>query len=280
MNLSAARVKAPISRDAAAMTAAIQVEGVTIEYDGKKALQGLDWRVGAGESWAVVGPNGAGKTSLMSMLNGYKWPTQGTVRVLGRKFGDCDLRELRTKIGMVSSFMESWVRGDEPVLELVVSGKYGATRLFRKISPSESRRAVSLLKVLGCDEHVGKVSKELSQGERQRVMIARTLMADARLLILDEPCEGLDLGAREKFLAGLARLAKARLTTMVYVTHRTDEIPTGFGHVMLLKNGRVLAAGRIETTLTAANLSACFELPVRLEVLGGRYYTLVDSRQP
>jgi iron complex transport system ATP-binding protein len=259
------------------MTAAIEVEGVTIEYDGKKALQDLDWRVMAGESWAVVGPNGAGKTSLMSMLNGYKWPTQGTVRVLGQKFGDCDLRELRTRIGMVSSFLETWVRGDEPVLELVVSGKYGATRLFRKISPSEKKRAVSLLRVLGCEEHIGKRSKELSQGERQRVMIARTLMADAALLILDEPCEGLDLGARENFLGGLSRLAKARLTTMVYVTHRTDEIPPGFNHAMLLKGGRVLAAGKIESTLTADNLSACFEIPVRLERLGGRYYTLVES---
>ena len=155
------------------MTTAIDVEDVTIEYDGKKALQGLDWRVRAGESWAVVGPNGAGKTSLMSMLNGYKWPTEGTVRVLGQKFGECDLRELRTRIGMVSSFLETWVRGDEPVLELVVSGKYGATRLFRKISSSEKKRAISLLRVLGCEEHAGKRSKELSQGERQRVMIAR-----------------------------------------------------------------------------------------------------------
>lgn len=259
------------------MSGAIDVRNVTIEYDGKKALQDLTWRVRAGESWAVVGPNGAGKTSLMSMLNGYKWPTQGTVRVLGQKFGECDLRELRTRIGMVSSFLESWVRGDEPVIELVVSGKYGATRVFRKVTPAERRRAVSLLRVLGCDENVGKRSKELSQGERQRVMIARTLMADAKLLILDEPCEGLDLGAREKFLGGLARLAKAELVTMVYVTHRTDEIPSSFTHAMLLKGGRVLAAGRIEETLTSANLSACFELPVRLEKLGGRYYTLVDA---
>jgi iron complex transport system ATP-binding protein len=259
------------------MSRAISVKRVTIEYEGKRALQGLDWSVSSGESWAVVGPNGAGKTTLMSLLNGYRWPTQGTVEVLGMKFGECDLRELRTRIGMVSSFLEPWVRGDEPVMELVVSGKYGATRLWRKVTPAERRRALSLLKVLGCEDKVEKRSKELSQGERQRVMIARTLMADAELLILDEPCEGLDLGAREKFLAGLSRLAKAQLTTMVYVTHRTDEIPLGFNHAMILKEGKALAAGRIETTLTSKNLSECYNLPVRMQKLGGRYYTLIDA---
>lgn len=259
------------------MVKAIDVRHATIEYDGRKALQDLDWQVRSGESWAVVGPNGAGKTSLMSMLNGYKWPTEGTVRVLGQKFGECDLRELRTRIGMVSSFMENWIRGDEPVLELVVSGKYGATRLFRKIGTSEKKRAASLLRVLGCEDKIERRSKELSQGERQRVMIARTLMADAKLLILDEPCEGLDLGAREKFLGGLARLAESRLTTMIYVTHRTDEIPPSFTHAMLLKGGKALAAGEIEETLTSENMSACFDLRVRLEKLGGRYYTLVDA---
>jgi iron complex transport system ATP-binding protein len=259
------------------MSGAISVKHVTVDYDGKRALQDLNWSVRSGESWAVVGPNGAGKTTLMSMLNGYRWPTKGTVEVLGSRFGECDLRELRTRIGMVSSFLEGWVRGDERVLDLVVSGKYGSTRLWRKVTPAEKRRATSLLKVLGCEDQVDKRSKELSQGERQRVLIARTLMADAELLILDEPCEGLDLGAREKFLGGLSRLAKAKLTTMVYVTHRTDEIPPGFTHAMLLKGGRALAAGKIERTLTAENLSACFDLPVRLERLGGRYYTLIDS---
>jgi iron complex transport system ATP-binding protein len=259
------------------MSRAISVKHVTVEYDGKKALQDLDWNVRGGESWAVVGPNGAGKTTLMSMLNGYRWPTEGTVEVLGSKFGDCDLRELRTRIGMVSSFLDAWVPEDERVLDLVVTGKYGSTRLWRKITPAERRRAVSLLKVLGCEDQVDKLSKELSQGERQRVLIARTLMADAELLILDEPCEGLDLGAREKFVGGLSRLAKAKVTTMLYVTHRTDEIPPGFTHAMLLKDGRALAAGKIEETLTARNLSTCFELQVRLERVGGRYYTLIDS---
>jgi iron complex transport system ATP-binding protein len=263
----------PDGRDT--MRAAIDIRDVTVEFEGKKALQGVSWRAQRGESWAVVGPNGAGKTTLMSMINGYRWPSSGTMKVLGQTFGECDLRELRTRIGLVSSFLEGWVGSDERVLDIVVSGKYGATRLWNKATAQEKKRATSLLKVLGCEEYATRRSGELSQGERQRVMLARTLMADAELLILDEPCEGLDLGAREKFLGGLTRLADARFVTMVYITHRTDEIPSSFTHAMLLKGGRVMAAGKIETTLTDLNMSECFGLPVRIERLGGRYYTLV-----
>ena len=227
----------------------------------------------------MVGPNGAGKTTLMSMLNGYRWPTEGTVEVLGSKFGECDLRELRTRIGMVSSFLEAWVRGNERVLELVVSGKYGATRLWKRVSSAERRRAVSLLKVLGCEDHAGQevegalTGREAEGHDSEDADGGRGAPHPRRAL------RGARPRGAEKFLGGLSRLAKARLTTMVYVTHRTDEIPPGFNHALLLKGGRVLAAGKIESTLTAANLSACFELPVRLERLGGRYYTLIDSKQ-
>jgi iron complex transport system ATP-binding protein len=258
------------------MADAISLKGVTVEYEGKKAVQDLTWSVKKGESWALVGPNGSGKTTLMSLINGYKWPTEGAVKVLGNTFGECDLRELRTRVGMVSSFLDTWVRPNQRVLELVVSGKYGSTRLWKTVTAAERRRALSLLKVLGCLDQADKRSKELSQGERQRVLLARTLMADAELLILDEPCEGLDLGAREKFLQGLSRLAKARLVTMVYVTHRTDEIPQGFTNAMLLRDGKPVASGKIAKALTSENLTKCFGLPVRLVRLGGRFYTLVD----
>lgn len=257
------------------MRDAIVMKNVTLEYEGKRALQNLDWTVERGESWALVGPNGAGKTSLVRLVNGYSWPSEGEVEVLGSRFGECDLRELRRRVGTVSSLLEDWVSDNADVLELVVSGKYGATRLWKRPEEAERRRALSLLKVLGCDDQVGKKMKQLSQGEKQRVMIARTLMADADLLILDEPCEGLDLTAREKFLAGLARLAKEKVVTMVYVTHRTDEIPEGFANAILLKGGRVLAAGKTEEVLTGKNLTACFETKVRVRRLGGRYYTLV-----
>jgi iron complex transport system ATP-binding protein len=178
---------------------------------------------------------------------------------------------------MVSAYLDGWIPEDEKVLDLVVSGKYGSTRIWKKATPSEVRRATSLLDDLGCGDHVQKRVKEISQGERQKVMIARALMADARLLLLDEPCGGLDLGAREQFLDGLTRLARRGDTAMIYVTHRTEEIPSGFTHALLLKQGRVLASGPIADTLTGKNLSSCFDVGVRLETVNGRYYTIVTS---
>jgi iron complex transport system ATP-binding protein len=259
------------------MQSAVRLRGVVLEYAGKTALRGVDWTVLAGESWAVIGPNGAGKTSLMSIINGYAWPTEGSAEILGNRFGETDLRDLRTQIGMVSAYLDGWIPEDERVLDLVVSGKYGSTRIWKKATPSEVRRAASLLDDLGCGDHVQKRVKEISQGERQKVMIARALMADARLLLLDEPCGGLDLGAREQFLDGLTRLARRGDTAMIYVTHRTEEIPSGFTHALLLKQGKVLASGPIADTLTGKNLSSCFDVGVRLETVNGRYYTIVTS---
>src|ERR1700722_13597014 len=217
------------------METAVRLRGVVLEYAGKTALRGIDWTVSKGESWAVMGPNGAGKTSLMSIINVYACPTEGVADNLGNRFGETDLRDLRMQIGMVSAYLDGWIPEDEKVLDLVVSGKYGSTRIWNKATAPEVRRAVSLLEEIGCGDHIQKRVKEISQGERQKVMIARALMADARLLLLDEPCGGLDLGAREQFLDGLTRLAGRGDTAMVYVTHRTEEIPSGFTHALLLK---------------------------------------------
>ncbi|MDA4113142.1 MAG: ATP-binding cassette domain-containing protein [Thaumarchaeota archaeon] len=259
------------------MESAVRLRGVVLEYAGKTALRGIDWTVLRGESWAVIGPNGAGKTSLMSIINGYAWPTEGSAEILGNRFGETDLRDLRTQIGMVSAYLDGWIPDDEKVLDLVVSGKYGSTRIWKKPRPSEVRRVASLLEDLGCGDHIQKRVKEISQGERQKVMIARALMADARLLLLDEPCGGLDLGAREQFLDGLTRLAGRGDTAMIYVTHRTEEIPSGFTHALLLKAGKILASGPIADTLTGEKLSSCFDVGVRLETVNGRYYTIVTS---
>jgi iron complex transport system ATP-binding protein len=261
------------------MDCAVRLRGVTLEYAGMTALRGIDWVVRAGESWAVIGPNGAGKTSLMSVINGYVWPTEGDVEILGNRFGETDLRDLRTRTGMVSAYLDGWIPEDERVLDVVLSGKHGSTRIWRKAARGETRRAASLLNSLGCHEQVGKRIRELSQGERQKVMIARALIANASLLLLDEPCEGLDLGAREQFLDGLSRLAARHRTAMIYVTHRTDEIPSGFTHALLLRAGKVLASGPIEDTLTGKNLSSCFDVGVRLERVSGRYYTIVSGER-
>ncbi len=254
----------------------IGLSSVTLEYEGKTALVDVDWEVGRGESWALIGPNGAGKTSMLSIINGYRWPTKGTVEVLGKRFGQTDLRELRTHVGLITAYLEDWIPPDERVVDLVVSGKYGATRVWNVVTRAERARAESLLRLVGCGEHARKRVNQLSQGERQKALIARALMSDAKLLVLDEPCEGLDLRARESFLDGLSRLAKRHETALVYVTHRIDEIPAGFSHALLLKEGRVLASGEMEDTLTSENLSRCFGVGVRLQKAEGRYYAIVE----
>lgn len=249
---------------------------VTLEYEGKTVLTDFSWKVRPGESWAFIGPNGAGKTSAISIINGHRWPTIGEVEVLGKRFGEADLRELRTHVGVISSYLEGWIPPNERVVDLVVSGKYGSTRMWKRPTAAEKVRAESLLRFVGSGEHVHKKVNELSQGERQKVLIARSMMSKAELLVLDEPCDGLDMGARESFLDSLSKLARERRKSLVYVTHRIDEIPAGFTHALLLKEGRTLASGRIERALTSENLSRCFGVGVRLEHLDGRYYAVVE----
>ena len=257
--------------------AVISLSDVSLVLDGKKVLSHVDWTVMPRENWVVIGPNGAGKTSLLSIINGYRWPSSGTVSVLGRKFGEADLRELRTETGLVSSYLDSMV-GDEKVTEYVISGKFGSTRMWSKVRPADIDRAISLLRAIGCFEHKGKALSELSQGERQKVAIARALMAKPRLLVLDEPCEGLDIASRESFLTGLApMLLKAAGPSFIEVTHRTEDIPPGFTHALLLRKGKVLASGQIATTLTSMNLTRCLGTRVELTRLGERYYMVAKA---
>jgi iron complex transport system ATP-binding protein len=250
---------------------------VSVILGEKLALDGINWEVRQGQNWVIIGPNGSGKTTLLSVINGYNWPSNGEVSVLGKRFGSVDLRELRKKIGMVSSFMNQWFESNEKVLDVVVSGKYASTRLWRTTLKSDFQRARALLRVLGCSHCIGRSLKEVSQGERQKIVIARALMARPRLLTLDEPCEGLDLRARESFLAGLAAIVKQKTPTIIDVTHRTDEIPRGFTHALLLKDGKTVVAGNIEDVITGKNLSRCFDVSVRVKNFGGRFYTMVDK---
>jgi len=247
--------------------------------DRKRVLHRVDWEVRPGENWVVIGPNGAGKTSLLSIINGYRWPSSGEVSVLGRRFGDADLRELRTETGLVSSYLDWMIGGDEKVVDLVVSGKFGSVRVWRKVSAGDVARAESLLMAMGCADQIGKTFSELSQGERQKVAIARAMMAKPKLLVLDEPCEGLDIASRESFLDGLAPLLSRKDgPSFVEVTHRTEDVPPGFTHALLLSEGRVVASGKIGTTLTSEKLSRCLGTGVELKRWGGRYYMIPARR--
>jgi len=243
----------------------IQLTHVSMRIQKNQALSDVSFEVRTGERWAVVGPNGSGKTTLLRIINGYLRPTRGQVTVLEGKFGETNLSELRKRAGFVSSYLDSLFESNDNVLDIVVSGKYGATRLWAVPPFEDVLKARRLLRELGCLRFENRAIRELSQGELQKVLIARALMPDPGILTFDEPCAPLDLKARESFLRGIEAIAsdKAQASlSMIYVTHRIDEIPSCFTHALLIKNGRVLAKGKIGQVITSENLSSCFDIQV------------------
>jgi iron complex transport system ATP-binding protein len=233
----------------------------------------VTWRVAAGENWVILGANGSGKTSLLKALTGYLSPTAGTIALLGRRYGECDWRELRLKIGVVTSAFTASIPPAEPALDTVMSGKYAQLDLWHRTTPADRAAALRLLRAADLGGLADRAWAHLSQGERQRVLIARALMARPRLLILDEPCAGLDPVARENFLQFLEKIAQRRGTArpaLVLVTHHVEEIMPAFTHTLMLKSGRVYAAGERKKLLTSKNLSALFGAPLKLARRGPR----------
>ncbi len=253
------------------------LSNVSFSIDGRKIIRDLSWQVKEGENWVLVGANGAGKTTLLGIINGYHWPSAGRATVLGEDFGSFDLRDLRRRIGFVSSYISDWIPEEERVIDVVVSGRYASIKLWKDPSPEELAYANRVLRRVGCGRYGRAKIGKLSQGEKQRVIIARALMARPRLMALDEPCAGLDLRGREQFLSAVARIAESGSPTMIYVTHRIEEIPAGFTHALLLKEGRVTAKGRIDQVLNSRNLSVCFQVAVKVRKWRNRYYALVDN---
>jgi iron complex transport system ATP-binding protein len=257
--------------------AVVSLSNVSLEVEGREVVHRVSWEVRKGENWVLVGPNGAGKTTLLRMLNGYQWPSSGKVTILGETFGRVDLRELRMKIGLVSSYISDWIPDDDRVLDVVLSGKYASIGLWNATSPADQRLARSLLRRLGCERYSHSRFGRLSQGERQKVIIARALMTRPSLIALDEPCAGLDIPAREKFLSTLHGMALSGNPSMVYVTHRIEEIPSGFTHAILLKKGRVISQGKIGDVLSDRGLSTLFGIGIKVSRWRDRYYALVDN---
>ena len=248
------------------------VSGLTIRRGNVVILENICWQVLAGEHWVILGANGSGKTSLLCALTGYLTPTAGEVEVLGQRYGRTDWRQLRRRLGLVSSAIRRLIPPGEPALETVVSGKYAMIEFWGKMTPAERRRGRQILRQIECLELADRPWLFLSQGERQRVLIGRALMAKPAVLILDEPCAGLDPGAREHFLQFLQRLGRgARPPTLVLVTHHVEEIMPVFSHVLILKKARVMAQGPKKGGLTSAALSEAFVEPVRLRQRQGRY---------
>jgi iron complex transport system ATP-binding protein len=255
----------------------IEIQGLRVERDAL-ILESIDWRVEPGQHWVILGANGSGKTSLLSVLTGYLAPTAGTLRVLGETYGRADWRELRTRIGLVSSSIRQLMPGHESALSAIASGRRAMIGMWGEVGETEIRRAREILAEIEADYLAERPWRFLSQGERQRVLIGRALMADPALLILDEPCAGLDPVAREHFLAFIERLlARPAAPTLVLVTHHVEEIVPGFSHVLALRAGRVLASGPRESVMTSARLSSAFDAPVQLTHSGGRYSLTVGA---
>lgn len=258
--------------------AILEVSRLGIKRGDTRILHEVNWRVEPGQHWAILGANGSGKTSLLSALTGYFMPTAGEIAVLGRRFGESDWRELRRHIGLVSSSIRQLMADTEPALESVISGKYAMIDFWGRVSRADRARGLRLLQQIECSQLAKRPWLFLSQGERQRVLIGRALMAKPRLLILDEPCAGLDPAAREHFLQFLQRLGGQRnAPTLVLVTHHVEEIMPVISHALILKAGGVLAAGGKDAVLNTRNLSSAFGAPTLLKRKADRY-TLAITR--
>ena len=271
-------------REAVKTRAVLTVAGLRIVRDGTLILHDVNWQVRRGQHWVILGANGSGKTSLLSALTGYLMPTAGEITVLGQTYGESDWRELRKKIGLVSSSIRQMMAEEEPALATVASGKYAMIDFWGELTRLEKIQARKLLRQVECEYLADRPWRVLSQGERQRVLIGRALMAKPRVLILDEPCAGLDPAARDHFLQFIERLGRRKTApTLVLVTHHVEEIEPVFSHVLILKQGAVLAAAAKSAALNSRLLSTAFGLPLRLKRTGSRYELrrrFADGRKP
>lgn len=250
--------------------AMINLEKINVKRQDKFLLQDVSWSTKSGEQWALLGANGAGKTTLLQVILGYLWPTSGSVSVFDKKYGEVDLRELRKQIGFVSVQMDVRLEGSGKALELVESGKTASYQLYEELLPEDRERALHLLEEVGAGAIREKAYHLLSQGERQKVLIARALMASPRLLVLDEPCTGLDFPTRENLLATIEQMTRQEERQLLYVTHYPEEITAGFTHVAVLRQGQLVAAGPKQDVLCDDVLGRAYDTPVQVRWLDER----------
>lgn len=258
------------------MTPLIALDAISLSRGGRTILRDVSFRVNPGEHWALLGPNGSGKTTLLSVITAYTWPTDGAVSVFGGRYGTVDIREARRRIGMVSSALSERVPPRDTFLDVVLSGRYASLGVWETPPEGDRERAREIVGFLGCDAIAERPYGVLSFGERQRALIGRALMPEPRVLILDEPCEGLDLRARETILSRLdALIAAPGGPSLLMVTHRVEEIPPGVTHALVMQDGRVLAAGGKNETITSATLSQAMDIPVEVLRRNGRLFAVV-----
>jgi iron complex transport system ATP-binding protein len=253
--------------------AIITIHDLRVTRRGTEILTGIRWDVSEKENWVILGANGSGKTTLLSCVTGYVTPSAGTIEVLGKQYGKSDWRELRKEVGLVSSGIRHWIEDQQTALDVVASGRNAELNLWHPAKGALRRDARRCLRQVECASLVDRPWAFLSQGERQRVLIGRALMARYRLLILDEPCAGLDPLARERFLLFLSRLASSDKTpNLVFVTHHVEEILPCFDKALILKGGKILSQGAIGKTITSRTMSEAFGCQIAVQLRKGRFH--------
>jgi iron complex transport system ATP-binding protein len=255
------------------MSDVLEFAGVSVVRGGNTLLHDITWEVEEGQRWVILGPNGAGKTTLLQLAAGRMHPTTGVAGVLGEVLGAVDVFELRPRIGLASASIAERLPAGERVRDVVVTASYGIVGRWREqYDALDHARADELLGALGAGHLAERTFGTLSEGERKRVQIARALMTDPELMLLDEPAAGLDLGGREDLVARLGTLAAdTDAPALVLVTHHVEEIPPSFTDVLLMREGGIVAAGPVEIALTPENLSRTFGLPLVVERHGDRW---------
>ena len=257
---------------------AVELDNISFVRQGRSILSGVNWRIEKGAHWALMGANGSGKTTLLKIITGYDWPTMGHVTVLGRTFGQCDIRELRKHIGWVSMAIEQKLPVSDKALDIVASGIEASLGLFRVFTDKEYQQAHQALAALRAESIADQRFEILSQGEQQKVLIARALISRPQVLILDEPCAGLDPAARHRFLQDIAHLSQLETApSIVLVTHHIEEVGNWINNVLLLKAGQVMAAGSPDTVLTSDNMTKVFDFPCTVERTAGGWRSVCGT---
>jgi len=253
--------------------AVVHLQDVTVLRGGARLLDAISWTILEGQRWIVLGQNGAGKTTMLQVLSASMHPSAGRVQLLGETLGRVDVFDLRPRIGLTSAALADRLPPQEQVIDVVITAAYAVTGRWReRYESSDQARAHALLAQLGVSHLANRTFGTLSEGERKRVQIARALMPDPELLLLDEPAAGVDLGGREDLVGRLGRMAQQEWApTSVMVTHHLEEIPAGYTHALLLRAGRVFAAGPLADVLTPANLSQTFGVPLGVYRYGDRW---------
>jgi iron complex transport system ATP-binding protein len=256
------------------MSAILELSDISVRRGDRVILGPLNWKVLEGERWVILGPNGAGKTTLLQICSSLIHPTTGEINILGEKLGKVDVFELRTRIGLTSSALVEQLPPDELVMDVVLTAAYAMLgRWQEKYDLWDESRAMALLTALGVRELGERLFGSLSEGEKKRVQIARALMADPELLLLDEPASSLDLGGREDLLRRIESLSKDPLApATVIVTHHIEEIPVGTTHALLLREGAVVAQGEVASVITDQNLTQAYGLAITVQTEGGRFF--------